>query len=99
MDIDPRYQIDPTALSLLYVRSESGKLVPLSSVARLTPTIGPLTITHLGQLPAVTISFHLAQVVSLSEAVAEVTKAQRNLQMPATITESSKGTAQPFHSS
>ena len=73
--------------------------MPLSSVARLTPTIGPLTITHLGQLPAVTISFNLAQGVSLSEAVAEVAKAQRDLQMPATINGSFQGTAQAFQSS
>ena len=99
MELDPRYQRDPTELSLLYVRSETGKLVPLSSVARLTPTIGPLTITHLGQLPAVTISFNLAQGVSLSEAVAQVAKAQRDLQMPATINGSFQGTAQAFQSS
>jgi HAE1 family hydrophobic/amphiphilic exporter-1 len=99
MELDPRYQRDPTELSLLYVRSESGKLVPLSSVARLRPTIGPLTITHLGQLPAVTISFNLAPGVSLSQAVAEVSKAQRDLQMPATINGSFQGTAQAFQSS
>jgi HAE1 family hydrophobic/amphiphilic exporter-1 len=99
MELDPRYQRDPNELSLLYVRSETGKLVPLSSVARLTPTIGPLTITHLGQLPAVTISFNLAQGVSLSEAVAQVAKAQRDLQMPATINGSFQGTAQAFQSS
>src|SRR5262249_58226707 len=85
LELDPRYQRDPTELSLLYVRSETGKLVPLSSVARLTPTIGPLTITHLGQLPAVTISFNLAQGVSLSQAVAEVGRAQREPAMPAPI--------------
>jgi HAE1 family hydrophobic/amphiphilic exporter-1 len=99
MELDPRYQRDPTELSLLYVRSETGRLVPLSSVARLTPTIGPLTITHLGQLPAVTISFNLAQGVSLSEAVAQVARAQRDLQMPATINGSFQGTAQAFQSS
>ena len=69
LELDPAYQRDPTELSLLYVRSQSGKLVPLNSVARLTPTIGPLTITHLGQLPSVTISFNLAQGVALSQAV------------------------------
>src|SRR5262249_34966043 len=79
--------------------SETGKLVPLSSVARLTPTIGPLTVTHLGQLPAVTISFNLAQGVSLSQAVAEVGQAQRQLAMPATIVGSFQGTAQAFQSS
>src|SRR5437899_9925588 len=99
LELDPRYQRDPTELSLLYVRSEAGKLVPLSSVARLTPTIGPLTITHLGQLPAVTISFNLAPGVSLSEAVAEVSRVQRDLAMPATIVGSFQGTAQAFQAS
>src|SRR2546427_9121601 len=71
MELDPKYQRDPTELSLLYVRSQSGKLVPLNSVARLMPTIGPLTVTHLGQLPAVTISFNLPPGVSRRGAAAE----------------------------
>jgi len=99
MELDPKYQRDPTELSLLYVRSQSGKLVPLSSVARLTPTIGPLTITHLGQLPAVTISFNLAPGVSLSQAVEEVAKVQRDVRLPATIVGSFQGTAQAFQAS
>jgi len=99
MELDPKYQRDPTELSLLYVRSQSGKLVPLNSVARLTPTIGPLTVTHLGQLPAVTISFNLQPGVSLSEAVAEVQKVQRELRLPVTIVGSFQGTAQAFQAS
>jgi HAE1 family hydrophobic/amphiphilic exporter-1 len=99
MELDPKYQRDPTELSLLYVRSQSGKLVPLNSVARLTPTIGPLTITHLGQLPAVTISFNLAPGVSLSQAVEEVAKVQRDVRLPATIVGSFQGTAQAFQAS
>jgi len=99
MELDPKYQRDPTELSLLYVRSQSGKLVPLNSVARLPPTIGPLTVTHLGQLPAVTISFNLQPGVSLSEAVAEVQKVQRELRLPATIVGSFQGTAQAFQAS
>jgi len=99
MELDPKYQRDPTELSLLYVRSQSGRLVPLSSVARLRPTVGPLTITHLGQLPAVTISFNLKPGVSLSEAVAEVEKVQRELRLPATIIGSFQGTAQAFQAS
>jgi len=99
MELDPKYQRDPTELSLLYVRSQSGKLVPLNSVARLKPTIGPLTVTHLGQLPAVTISFNLQPGVSLSEAVAEVQKVQRDLRLPATIVGSFQGTAQAFQAS
>ncbi len=81
------------------MRSRSGKLVPLNSVARLMPTIGPLTVTHLGQLPAVTISFNLQPGVSLSEAVAEVQKVQRELRLPATIVGSFQGTAQAFQAS
>src|SRR5207244_11506786 len=79
MELDPKYQRDPTELSLLYVRSQSGKLVPLSSVARLTPTIGPLTITHLGQLPAVTISFNLQDRVSLGDAGTDAHRVHREL--------------------
>jgi HAE1 family hydrophobic/amphiphilic exporter-1 len=81
------------------VRSQSGKLVPLNSVARLTPTIGPLTITHLGQLPSVTISFNLAPGVALSQAVEQVNRAQRELGLPATVTGSFQGTAQAFQAS
>jgi HAE1 family hydrophobic/amphiphilic exporter-1 len=99
MELDPKYQRDPNELSLLYVRSQSGKLVPLNAVARLTPTVGPLTITHLGQLPSVTISFNLQPGVSLSLAVAEVEKVQRELRLPATITGSFQGAAQAFQAS
>ncbi|MGH7346943.1 MAG: efflux RND transporter permease subunit, partial [Candidatus Rokuibacteriota bacterium] len=99
LELDPKYQRDPTELSLLHVRSQSGKLVPLSSVATLRPTIGPLTITHLGQLPSVTISFNLVPGFYLSDAVAEVAKVQRDLQMSATINGSFQGTAQAAESS
>ncbi|PYM91349.1 MAG: acriflavine resistance protein B [Candidatus Rokuibacteriota bacterium] len=99
LELDPRYQRDPNELSLLYVRAQSGKLVPLNSVAKLTPTIGPLTITHLGQLPSVTISFNLVPGVSLSQAVTEMGKVQRDLRMPASINGSFQGTAQAFAAS
>src|SRR5262249_6053309 len=58
LDVDPQFQRDPTALGLLYVRNNRGTLVPLPSVATMTPGVGPLTVNHLGQLPAVTISFN-----------------------------------------
>ena len=99
LELDPAYQRDPNELSLLHVRAQSGKLVPLNSVARLTPTIGPLTITHLGQLPSVTISFNLVSGVSLSQAVEQVNRAQRELGLPATVTGSFQGTAQAFQAS
>ncbi len=59
MELLPQYQRDPAALSMLYMHSASGQLVPLSAVARITRDVGPLTVNHLGQLPAVTISFNL----------------------------------------
>ena len=98
MELEPQYQKDPAALSELYIRSNSGQLVPLSEVARLTPGVGPLTVNHLGQIPAVTISFKLKPGYSLSQAVAEVQKAAVGTLGP-TITTSFQGTAQAFQSS
>ena len=69
LEVEPQYQRDASALSLLYVRGGGGNLVPLGSVARIGTSIGPLSINHLGQLPAVTISFNLAPGVALGEAV------------------------------
>ena len=59
MELEDQYQKDPTALSLLYVRSSTGTLVPLNAVASLSTSLGPLSVNHLGQLPAVTVSFNL----------------------------------------
>ncbi|MDA8174864.1 MAG: efflux RND transporter permease subunit, partial [Nitrospiraceae bacterium] len=98
MELEPQYQKDPAALSELYIRSNSGQLVPLSEVALLTPGVGPLTVNHLGQIPAVTISFNLKPGYSLSQAVAEVQKAAVGTLGP-TITTSFQGTAQAFQSS
>jgi HAE1 family hydrophobic/amphiphilic exporter-1 len=99
LEVDPAYQRDPTQLARLYVRSSQGKLVPLDAVAALTPTVGPLTVNHLGQLPAVTISFNLRPGVSLSQAVQDIDRITRQIRMPATITGSFQGTAQAFQAS
>ncbi|MBI3455933.1 MAG: efflux RND transporter permease subunit [Candidatus Rokubacteria bacterium] len=99
MEILPEYQRDPSALSLLYVRASSGQLVPLSAVATLRRDLGPLTVSHLGQLPAVTLSFNLAPGMALGDAVSRVERARRELGMPATVTASFQGTAQVFQSS
>lgn len=98
IELKPQYQMDPSALSFLYIRSSSGNLVPLSTVASMERSVGPLTVNHLGQLPAVTISFNLAPGKSLGDAVAEVEKTARSV-LPATITGSLQGTAQSFKSS
>jgi len=98
MELEPRYQMDPTALQWLYVRSGKGQLVPLDALASLTRTLGPLTINHSGQLPAVTISFNLKPGAALGDAVAAVEKLSRQL-LPASITTSFVGAAQAFQAS
>ncbi len=72
MELQPQFQNDPAQLSKLYIRSATGRLVPLDAVARLVPTVGPLTVNHSGQLPSVTISFNLKPGVSLGDAVDEI---------------------------
>jgi HAE1 family hydrophobic/amphiphilic exporter-1 len=98
LELDPRYQEDPDALSLLYVRSSKGQLVPLNSVARLSPGIGPLTVNHLGQIPSVTISFDIRPGVSLGDAVAQIQRIGRST-LPPTISATFQGSAQAFESS
>ncbi len=99
LELEPRYQRDPSALGLLYVRASSGALVPLSSVARLSYSVGPLSITHQGQLPSVTISFDLRPGTVLSEAIDQVDREMATMQVPATINASFQGTAQAFQAS
>ncbi len=99
MEVEPQYQRDPTALSQLYIRSSHGSLVPLSAVAKLTKGIGPLTISHVGQLPSVTISFNLAPGYSLGTAEEQVQRLQAEMHLPGTITASFQGSAQVFQSS
>ncbi|HUO78383.1 MAG TPA: efflux RND transporter permease subunit, partial [Thermodesulfovibrionales bacterium] len=98
LELEPKYQGDPSALSLLYIRSDKGQLVPLNTVANLTQNIGPLTVNHLGQLPAVTISFNLKPEVALGDAVTVVDKLA-HATLPQTISTSFQGTAQAFQSS
>ncbi|MCG2772384.1 MAG: efflux RND transporter permease subunit [Desulfobacterales bacterium] len=98
MELQPRYQADPAALQWLYIRSSKGQLVPLDAVASLSRTLGPLTINHSGQLPAVTISFNLKPGAALGDAVAAVDKLARQM-LPATITTNFQGAAQAFQAS
>jgi len=98
MELEPGYQMDPSALQWLYVRSNSGQLVPLDALATLTRNLGPLTINHSGQLPAVTISFNLKPGAALGDAVGAVEKVARQM-LPASITTSFVGAAQAFQSS
>jgi HAE1 family hydrophobic/amphiphilic exporter-1 len=98
IELEPRYQMDPSALSMLYIRSSTGQLVPLNAVATLSPGLGPLSLNHLGQLPSVTISFNIKPGVSLGDAVSSVEKVAKAT-IPATISTGFQGTAQAFQAS
>lgn len=98
MELDPRYQLDPNALSMLYIRSSNGRLIPLNTVTDITKGVGPLTVNHLGQITSATISFNLRPGVSLGEAMNAVYKVATKT-LPSTITTSFQGTAQAFESS
>lgn len=98
MEMAPEFQKNSDALALLYLRSKSGKVVPLDAVAELKREVGPLTVNHLGQVPAVTISFNLRPGYSLGEATAVVSELARK-ELPATISYGYQGSAQAFASS
>jgi len=94
----PEFQRDPATMSLLHVRSQTGALVPLEAVARLSRRVSPLLVNHLGQLPAVTLSFNLKPGTSLGEGVERVTAAAREI-LPPSISTSFQGAAQAFEAS
>ncbi len=98
LELLPQYQADPSALNLLYVRSASGKLVSLNTVTTAHTTVGALAVNHLGQIPAVTISFNLAPGVSLGDAVDRVQQAARET-LPDTVHTTFQGVAAAFQSS
>lgn len=97
MELAPQFQMDPSALGLLYVRSNTGQMVPLSSLARITRGLGLLSVNHLGQITAVTISFNLKPGTPLGDAVTAIEKEAKML--PATITTGFQGTAQVYQAS
>jgi HAE1 family hydrophobic/amphiphilic exporter-1 len=97
MELEPEYQMDPSALGMLYVRANTGQLVPLSSLTTINKGLGPLSVNHLGQTTAVTISFNLKPGTPLGNAVTAVEKEAKNL--PASITSGFQGTAQVYQAS
>ncbi|MBN2430683.1 MAG: efflux RND transporter permease subunit [Acidobacteria bacterium] len=98
MELLPDLQREPGDLSNLYIKSGNDRLIPLDTLARIRPDIGPLSVNHVGQLPAATISFNLEPGVSLADALQQVEAEAREL-LPATVTTSFQGTAQAFQSS
>ncbi len=97
MELEHQFQTEPSALELLYVRSASGDLIPLKALVTLSRGLGPLSVNHLGQITAVTISFNLRPDVSLSDAVAAIERLAQNL--PATISTGFQGAAQVYQAS
>lgn len=99
LEVAPEYQANPATLGKIHVRSNTGKLVSIDTVARISRSTQALTISHQGQLPSVTLSFNLLPGVSLGEAVNEIRKMEREIRLPASLTTSLQGTAQAFESS
>jgi multidrug efflux pump len=91
-----QYQSDPAALGRVYVPSTSGAQVPLSAVATIERRTAPLVIQHQDQFPAVTISFNLAPGASLSNAVDVIAAAEREIEMPTTVSGVFSGDALEF---
>jgi HAE1 family hydrophobic/amphiphilic exporter-1 len=99
LEVKPEDRRSPNALEKLYIRSTAGQLVPLDAVARVTRTVGPLSVNHFGQLPAATISFNLQPGFSLGEAANSVNAAVRDLRIPVSVTTSFQGTVKEFQES
>ncbi len=98
LELEPRYQMDPRAISLLYFKSAGGQLIPLDTLASVVQETGPQAINHFGQLPAVTVSFNLKPGTSLGDVVSKIDAlAQETL--PATIGTTFEGEAKAFQSS
>jgi HAE1 family hydrophobic/amphiphilic exporter-1 len=98
LEVLPKYQLDPTALGMLYLRSNTGKLVPMNAAAKLRLGTGPLSVSHLGQAPAVTISFNTREGVALGDAVAHIEQVAHET-LPDNVTTSFQGTAAAFQDS
>src|SRR5215469_5965436 len=96
LEAAPEYQHDPSSLSKLFIPSTNGSQVPVSTVAAVEHTTAPLTISHLAQFPAATISFDLSPDAALSDAVAAIKRAERAIGMPASIVGIYSGDAAEF---
>jgi HAE1 family hydrophobic/amphiphilic exporter-1 len=99
LEVRPEDKRSPNALEKLHIRSSNGQLVPLDGVAKVTRTVGPLSVNHFGQLPAATISFNLVPGFSLGEAARSVSDAIRELRIPVSVTTSFQGTVKEFQES
>jgi HAE1 family hydrophobic/amphiphilic exporter-1 len=99
MEVVPGAKQDESAFGNIYVRSSSGSLVPISSFATVTRTVGPTSINHVGQLQAVTISFNLAPGTALGDATSKIEKYRDQIRLPSSIITAYGGDAAVFKSS
>src|SRR5438132_1492691 len=99
MEVAPEFARSPEALENIYVRASNGTAVPLATFAHFGPSNTPLAVNHQGQYPSVTLSFNLAQNVSLGQATQVIDNAERSIGFPSTIKASFQGTAAAFQQS
>ena len=99
LEVDPRFQLDPGALDLIYVPSSTGRQVPLSAVVERKRTVRSLSVSHQSQFPAITLSFNLAAGAAIGQAVDAITKVKRDLNVPDTLITTFQGNAQAFQDS
>jgi multidrug efflux pump len=99
LEVLPEFQENPASLNQIYVRSNTGTPIPLSTFAHFDTRLSSLTVNHQGQYPSITLSFALAPGVALSEAVAQVQTAEQDIGMPANVHGAFAGTAQAFQES
>ncbi len=99
LEMDPRLNHSPDVLNAVRVKSNTGATVPLAAFAKFEPSSNPLSVNHQGLFPAITISFNLAEKISLGEATRIIEQAQRDIGMPSVIHGSFQGTAAAFQNS
>jgi HAE1 family hydrophobic/amphiphilic exporter-1 len=99
LEVQPQYQGTPEALQKIYIRSAQNHLVPLDEVAKVTRSVGALSVNHFAQIPAATISFNLQPGFSLGQAAAAVNDVIRELGIPASVTANFQGTVKEFQES
>jgi HAE1 family hydrophobic/amphiphilic exporter-1 len=99
LEVDPKFQYGPEALSGIYVKSSAGQQVPISTLVDSVVKVAPIVINHQGQFPSVTISFNLAPGTAIGQAVSAIDQAQKELAPPLSLQTSFQGNAQAFGAS
>ena len=99
LEVSPKFQYSPDALSNIYVKSSSGQQVPISTLVDSAIKVAPLVVNHTGQFPSVTISFNLAPGAAIGEAVNNIHAVEAELHPPLSLQTSFQGNAQAFGAS